>query len=161
MNVALQNINSCNKMWAIYINFQKCRQNKKPRSNHFIRIPEVLPDTVMPELECFILAWTQATHSLRMPPRRPPPPLKKRSFWYLGGKWENWNASGVQSFYPDRPGEILSFPHPMPQSLHVTNCISHLFCHYKVQDYFRVCSSGDAVVPYKRSAWPLHVGSLS
>lgn len=109
------------------------------------------------QLQCFILAWRQA---VTMP--FPSPHQKKRSFQYLGGNWESWDASGVQSFYPDRPGEILSSPHAMPQSLHVTNCISRLlFCHYKVQDYFRVCSSGNAVAPYKWSARPLRVGSLS
>lgn len=34
----------------IYINSEKRRQNKKPRSNHWMltRMLEVLPDTVMP-----------------------------------------------------------------------------------------------------------------
>lgn len=77
-------------MWMIYINFQKRRQNKKPRSNHFTRIPEVLPDTVMPVLESFILSWKQAlTVAEYLPPCPTPPPQKSHfDIWVASGKTE-------------------------------------------------------------------------
>lgn len=155
MNVALQNINSCNKMWAIYINFQKCRQNKKPRSNHFIRIPEVLPDTVMPELECFILAWTQALTVSECPP-----PSKKGHFdiWVASGKTEMLLEFSLFTL----TGLVKSCHFLMLCPSHfmwlIASVISSAITRSKT---ISVCSSGDAVVPYKRSAWPLHVGSLS
>lgn len=133
----------------IYINSEKRRQNKKPRSNHWMltRMLEVLPDTVMPN-NYNVLYLHGDRHSQSQKALFP----LQRSFWYLGGKWGNGGASEVHSFYSDRPGGSLSSPRAVPQSLHVTNYISHLlFCHYKVWDYFRVRSSVDAIAPCKRS----------
>lgn len=65
------------------------------------------------------------------------PPSPQRSFWYLGGKWEEQRVSEALSFYPSKPGESPVSPGAVPQSLHVTPYISHLlFCHSKSEIIF-------------------------